>query len=122
VVNLIQRLSDDPAAVALLGQPDTTYDPGVLLADAATVILTAAPAAINDVLAGLLWFDAASAARARVEAATGPAPLVVATATHRYSGGPAGLFANDLAASAARCRDSATSLATPRREAGVKPA
>lgn len=98
VVTLLERLGDDPAAVALLGQPDTTYDPGALLSEPATVVLAAGRSALDDVLASLLWFDAARAAHALAEATEGPAPLVVATGTHRYGGGKAGLFVNDLTA------------------------
>jgi hypothetical protein len=101
VVELADRLGDDPAAIALLGQADTTYDPSPLLAEGATITLCGDAMPLDPVLATLLWFDAACAARTLAESGAEPAPVLVGTATHRYSIDGAGLFADDLSATVA---------------------
>jgi hypothetical protein len=98
VADLGRRLGEDAQAVALLGQPGTTYDPYPLLAAGRTVVLSAGHSPIDDVLATLLWFDASDAARARAGLGPDRAPALVGTAIHRYGRDREDLFVHDLAA------------------------
>jgi hypothetical protein len=98
VVDLIRQLEDDAAAVALLGQPDTTYDPYPLLADGATLVLSGGDSPLDDALAALLWFDVSGAVRVLDALGSRPAPVLVGTGAHRYGSDRDDLFAQDLAA------------------------
>ncbi len=98
VTDVVRRLREEPAAVALLGQVTTTYDPHASLVAGRRTVMSKGDEAIDDALAALLWFDASAAARATAGPENEAPPLLVATATHRYGDDRAGVFVDDLAA------------------------